>query len=436
MAADARELSIPTHKSNPGPANPRRGKMFVAAMLILLIVRFTAMSAYRGAMTSYEAWNGGDFSYFYHAGKNLREGHGIYLADSGWGYVYTPLVAIVMQPFARLPMRTAFRIWTAVQTICILAAAALCGLALGSWRDLGIRLALMIVMGFRFWTTDMNFLDGQTNFVLVLLLAAAILAATRNQIYIVAVLIAIAALCKTWMLGLLLYLLVQKSWRAAVTCLIAFIAGVVFLFTYVGWAQFPDFLRANHAMSVQTGMMAYSIPGFAKAYLKSNTFIQPLLNNPAAYYGFLGLAYALLGAGFLFLAMLRPARTPYETSLRIGLITMSVLLVLPVCHPTYVVLCLPLLWTLVTGPFHTGGRGRMALAGGGTVIYIGLTFCLPVFTLIPSGYQTGWPTLLLGGYFYAVVLLWGLALAGLWLEQSRAEAARSSAGRSGLSASA
>lgn len=394
------------------------GKIFVATLLVLLIVRFVGMAAYREAAHSYEIMGVQDFGYFYHAAVNLREGRGIYLTEK-FGYVYTPLVAIAMQPLARLPLQTAFRIWTVGQILCILAAAGLCAWALCGGRELGIRLPLMILMGFRFWPTDQNIFGGQSNFLMMLLLAGMILAGARNRLFVVALLIAIAGLCKTWMFGMVLYLLVQKSWRAALSCLIVFATGVIILFTCVGWSQFASFLQANHALK-QTGMPASSIPGFAKAYLMPNEFIHPLLNSSAAYYGFLVLAHSIVIAGLIFVAKLSAARTPYETSLRIGVVTMSILLALPICNSAYVVFCLPTLWTLVTGPLQASSRGRTALAVGGAVIYLSLTFPLPSLPFVPHGYEAGWRSLLLSGYFYAIVLLWTLALAGIYAEQRAA----------------
>jgi|GEM_PF-1938420 len=394
--------------------------------LLLLIVWFLLSNAYHTAMNPSPGITGIDFQIYYDAANRLAKGEALYvLHPEGATYVYPPPLAMLLQPLARLDYPQAMKLWFFITALCLGGSVLLYSLAARfTWRDL-VLAGITIIVGFRFWPSTMNFSLGQVNFILLLIFSAIYLADSRRHLKTVALLIALAALVKTWMLGLLLHLLLRRNWRAAFLGAAAYAALLAGSFYAVGWREWPVFVKLTSGYANQSiGQIAatQSITGFAYLHFSTNNLVEPLTVNPLIAHGFVALGLVLMLAGFLFVWRNPPPQPSYEARLHLGFVMLSLLLTLPMCQSEYFVLCLPLLWTLIAPRPVAGNERRLSfpVVAGSFAVYFLFTRAWPSAPPIPEPYRHGVASLLVSVNFFAALALWLLTLHAL--RRARVEA--------------
>lgn len=383
-----------------------RGAIFLAMLAWLLVT-----SAYHAAVTPDGKVTGIDFGIFYHAAGRLNAGLPLY-QPHGELYAYSPLLALLMRPLAHLPLDAALKVWFGFSAACLVASVAVFGRAarLG-WRDAG-PLGLMLLVGFRFWPTTMNFALGQVNFLLLLLLCGMFWADSRRKPLLLGVLLGVAGLFKIWMLGLLLYPLLRRQWRAAAVCLAVCGLSFLVLFSIVGWQEFSPFLQAglNTGRQVSRISITHSLLGFATLHFRANGLVQPVWDS-ALVWGLVLLAGTVAIAWGFTLLWQRGSLSPVEARLFLSLVAVSVLLLLPPCQNEYLVLCLPLLWTLLAPADADAGRFSPWMLAGGGLAYLLFSRGWGPYAPVPAPYQHGLRSLLVSAGFYGAAVLW---LTGVW----------------------
>lgn len=408
----------------------RSGALIRNGAFLALLVWLLVASAYHGAVSPAGGITGVDFHIFYDAASRLN--HGLPLYQTGRDlYVYSPLFALLLRPLAHLPYAEALRAWFLVGAGCLILSAALFARAARLTLLDAAPLGLMLLVGFRSWPATMNFGLGQANFILLALLCGMHWADSVRKPLLVALLIVAAALVKAWVLGLVLYLLLNRQWKPALAAVTGYAAALLLLFGLVGFSEWPKFLAAGAAAARQIAghQVRQSILGFADLHFHANSLIYPLADSRAVYALFVLACTAAIGWAFWALWRSAPARVPLEQSsyrdrLRFGLAAMSLLLLLPTFEDEYIVYCLPLLWTLLLGPRTERGEraGTEALnikerlpwlLPSALAVYLVLNHGWPVYPPIAAGYQHGLRSLLVSADFFGVAALWLLAFLGL-----------------------
>jgi len=226
------------------------------------------------------------------------------------------------------------------------------------------------------------------------------------------VLLGVACLFKIWMLGVLLYPLLRRQWPAVGACLGVCAVSFVALFTAVGWREWSPFLQAslNTGRQVSRISITHSLFGFASLHFRANGLVQPVLNSTLIWGLVLLVGTAAIAWG-LALVWRRPALSPLETRLSLSLVTVSVLLLVPPCQNEYLVLCLPLLWTLLVPADAEAGRLAPWMLAGGALAYVLFSRGWGPYAPVPDAYQHGLRSLLVSAPFYAAAVLWAT---GVW----------------------
>ncbi len=375
---------------------------------LLLLCWLLVASAYHGALNPNSGITGIDFAIYHRAAGWLNAGEPLYYpgVEGKSGYMYTPLVAWALRPLARLPMEQALKYWFLVNAVALIAAAALYAVAARlRWRN-AAALGILLLVAFRFWPTTCNLGMGQVNCMLLTLVAGMMLADSRGRMGAVAVLIAVAAMIKLWMIGALLHLAVRRRWGAVAGCFAAFGGLLAGSFALVGWQEWAGFVGTvtSKAASVQPGLVSQSIPGFARIRFSESGLVEPLVDSPLAGYAFLGAGYLAVGLALAWLWWKAPARTPYETLLRFGFSILSLLLLLPICHMEYYILAVPLLWAFVA-PGEVE-RPHLGAILGAALVYIAFTRPVPVSGPGLAAVREGTKSLIVSVPFFAGVALW------------------------------
>lgn len=388
-------------------------------LLLLLIVWFLLSSAYRSALTPSPGITGIDFQIYYEAANRLAQGQSLYVfRPAGDTYVYSPMLALLLQPLARLDYPTALTVWFFIAALCLGGSVMLYALSARlTWRDL-VLVGVTLIIGFRFWPSTMNFSLGQVNFPILLLLCGMFLADSMSKPKWVALLVVAAALVKTWMLGLLVYLVLQRRWKDAAGGAILYAVLLAGSFALVGWNEWPTFWKLTAGYADQSiGQIAatQSFAGFAYLHFGLNHHVQPLTVNPWIAHGFVALGFGLMLLGFTEVWR-HPARQPsYEAKLQLGLVILSILLLLPMCQNEYFVFCLPLLWTLLAPAPAAVDEEKFSLPilCGSFLIYLLFTRGWPGAHPIAKAYQHGLSSLLVSVNFFGALALWFITLHAL-----------------------
>jgi hypothetical protein len=383
-----------------------------ALLLLVLLCWMLGASAYHGAVNPNSNITGIDFQAYYAATQRLANGGSLYPPDGN--YMYAPLVAWALLPFADVPLATCVQWWSVLNIAAVFIAVALYARAarLGWEHAVGLSIALLVT--FRFWPTVCNLGMGQVNCLLLALVAGIILADFRDRVYLVGVLIAFAALIKLWMIGLIIHLAVRRAWGAVAGCLAAFAAMLAGNFFLVGWSEWPAFCQkiASPAASVQDTLVSQSLLGFARLRFASNSLVTPFTTDPLAYKLFLAAGVLAIGLALAWLCWSGPARSSQEARLRTGFVMLSLLLILPLCHMEYFILALPLLWTLLAPA--PGDRTHFATILAGFAIYVAFTRPVPVSGPSLAFFREGARSLLVSIPFFTAVALWVVALAEIY----------------------
>lgn len=402
--------------------DPAKGGYAPAAirniLLLLLVSWLLVASAYSGAVSPTSGIAGMDFASFYHASERLNAGQPLYQSHlnpalRGSLYVYSPLLALLLRPLALLPFHVAMKVWFFVNAASLILAVLLYGAAARlTWRD-APSLAVLLLISFRFWDTTMNFGLGQSNSIMLGLIGAMLWADSRRSWRLMAVLIALTALFKVWLIGLVLYLLLRRRWKEAFLSVGTFAAALGGLFTVVGWSELPSFLQCLGQASAFGKIHAVmnSIIGFADLHLHTNPLVTPLIDSQVVYTGFIALCAACLVWGFILLWHTLRDPSPTEIRLSFGLTLASILLMLPSYENGYLVYCFPLLWTLLASTNEDEKRladvSRLMLVGG-ILIYLVSSRGWPIYAPFAPNYQHGLRSLIASMGFYSTAALWSI----------------------------
>ncbi len=346
------------------------------------------------------------------AGQTLYQPH-LDPSLRGGLYVYSPLLALLLRPLAHFPFHTAVKAWFFVNAASLVLAVLLYGAAARLTLRAAPLLAILLLVSFRFWDSTMNFGMGQSNSLMLALIGAMLWADSRGRWRRLGALIALAALVKIWLIGMLLALVLRRRWSDALLSLGLFVVGQAVLFTLIGWSEFPGYLRCMgqaKAFGEEHGVMN-SILGFAHLHLHANPIVFPLIDSTTGYVAFV----ALCGAGVLwgFAVLWRVLRnpSPLQARLSFGLVLASVLLLLPSYENGYLVYCFPLLWTLLASADADGEHSvpvsRFMLTGG-ILVYLIFSRAWPVYAPFPPAYQHGLRSLVVSMSFYGTAMLWGI----------------------------
>lgn len=386
-------------------------------LLLLMIVWLLLSQSYKGAVNADSPITGWDFRVLYNAADRLNKGEDLYsLSDPAKGtppYIYTPLVAQVLRPLAHFPLGTALKVCFIGSAACLLAAIFFYAMAVPLGRDEIVPVCVMVLVSFRFWPMVFNFGLGQINNVLLLLACAMFWAERRSKSGLAGSLIAIAALVKLWMFGILIYPLMRRNWKA-VTWAIGFYCVALFaLFLPLGWDVWQKFIHVTAANAEQRFLVSQSIAGFARLHFASNPHVQALVDSRALYYSFMGGGYLLIGAVFVYLWSRRDPLSQYEARLWFGMAMLSIPLVSPLCHDEYYILALPLLWTLLTVPRvdSTSWRSRFSVAG--LILYALFTRPWPTSGDGLARHRDGLGSLLVSSFFLLGAALWVVAVCAI-----------------------
>jgi hypothetical protein len=206
------------------------------ALLILCVIIVGVITVYRAAFDSIERT---DYTVYTAAGQAILDRQDIYLAQNvrGWRYVYPPPFAILLVPFARMPLALGALIWYLLTVAAIGASAIMPAALLG---DTPLRRKPQIVYGLPLLCLATllisSALRSQASPFMDFFMIAAIYYHLKNRPIAAGFSLACAALLKVFPIVLIVYFILRRQWQAVLATAIALVLlGIVLPSLYWGW---------------------------------------------------------------------------------------------------------------------------------------------------------------------------------------------------------
>lgn len=216
-------------------------------------------------------WVGVDFHVYYASARMLGRGEDFYTQIP---YIYPPLLAMLAQPLAALPVNTSTMVWKALQHLALLAS---WGLLVGlAPKRLRFTLATLLLFGLATTVVREEVRLGQVNSIILLLIVAGLSLMARSSTHIVGqsvggALVGLAASIKVLPITLVAYLSVRGSRMAAIGAVSAVVLLVLAQLALVpaalsSWiAHFPEVFGLTHGnidnQSINAALSRALLPG-------------------------------------------------------------------------------------------------------------------------------------------------------------------------------
>ena len=291
--------------------------------------------------------NGGDFWTYLQGARQLSAGRGLYSfsdISKGFGYVYSPLLAVVLIPFSAAATVHVWHVYTALAIAFLVLFAVLVTMTrapyLPSWRQpvfFGFASFTVLV----FMPTEAELSNGQADAFVLVFLAAAVLAAASGWPAAAGMLTGVGGLIKTWPTIIALAFF-RRGYRGRLRALAGLVAtltvGPVLALATGGIPGLMDFFRVTvDARSQQ--LVSYSVWGVPKILFSRSGLARPLfVSSPVQ--AAVTFTLAALVLGLLVLGL----RWGENSALGFWHVAGCVVLILPVSHSAYTLYLLPLFW--------------------------------------------------------------------------------------------
>lgn len=187
-----------------------------------------------------------DFFDFYYAAVAARSGENIYTSGDS-GYIYPPLLAILLVPLSRIAPVAASHLWSVILAILLPIAAILS--AGEAARRVGIRLfrldtfalaAVSVILIGMTWRSE--FFWGNSNLLVIIPVIIALRVLDRMPVT-AGLWLAFAVNIKYLPIVFLPYLLVRRRWRAAAAMTFGTVGFALLPALYLGWDRNIQYLR-------------------------------------------------------------------------------------------------------------------------------------------------------------------------------------------------
>jgi uncharacterized membrane protein len=322
-------------------------------LLWLVAVGGAAFLSYRryiqfyGAVPSSPFGNGGDFWGFLHAARQIALGHSPYdftLVRRGYGYVYTPLVALLLVPFRNAGTEHVWHVWTAltIAALVLFGGLATVGEAtrLRDWRR-PVLFGFIVLSILEFAPAVDELSNGNTDALVLVLLAVSVLLSERSRATASGVLLGVSALIKTWPGGAALAVL-RRGYvgrrRAFIGFVVTIAFGPILAFAVSGESGFIDWIKITFDAGSQN-LVSESVWGVPKLLFSRSGLAHPLLSSVPIQ----DIATLLLAAWVIAVLILN-LRWDDSPILCFWNVVACVVLLLPVSHFDYTLYLLPILW--------------------------------------------------------------------------------------------
>jgi hypothetical protein len=292
---------------------------------------------------------GGDFWGYLHSAREVAAGRSPYSSAGYFGgfYVYTPLVALILAPFAHAATLHVWQSWTALSIAALVLFGGLVSLTeaprLRSWR-LPLLFGITAVTVLHFGQTGVELYYGNTDAFVLTILATAVLASEAGWAATSGVLIGLTGLIKTWpaAAGLAIFRRGYTGrYRALVGLVVTLLLGPILAAAVGGTSGIVDFIKATYTAHTQP-LLSYSVWSTPFQLFAKSGIARPMLVSAPLR----DVATVVLAAWVICLLVLILVWSD-SSVLAFWNVVACVVLLLPVSHSNYTLFLLPILWVWI-----------------------------------------------------------------------------------------
>ncbi|HEV3268555.1 MAG TPA: glycosyltransferase family 87 protein [Acidimicrobiales bacterium] len=368
-----------------------QGALWALAILGTLALGYERYHSNAWAVPGDFRSRGDDFWIFFHASHLVASGLNPYhfgFGSHGDGYVYSPLVALVLWPFLHLGISTVWHLWLIASIAALVAGVLLVMKAEGpferDWRR-PVLFGIMIGSILRFMPTTVNFNNGNSDAFVLVFLAASVLASERGRSATSGALLAFGGIVKTWPWAIALIFFRRdfpRRWRTLIAFLLTSLIAPILALILGGTSELSSLIHVTlHASSQR--LVSCSVWGAPQALFSKSGFAQPLFVSAP-----LRWITTVILAVWAISILVRCLRWSDSTRLSFWNIVGCVLLLLPVSHADYTLLIVPILWIWVARALalNTLRSPTTYVAGAMCVWWLAL-FPTAFFNWLPSAWS-------------------------------------------------
>lgn len=318
---------------------------------LLALFEYASKGLFLGAFT-----NGFDFTSFHNAAALAVHGQGAHVYDTFFSYVpgaspvpmfflYPAPVAILLAPLGFFSFQTAFVLFQALSHACLWGA-----LALWCLRRADDQRLTGFILVFLFFPTLYSLQVGQAEPLVLLALIAAAALHESGRASLAGLCLAVAICLKLFLLFLLVYLVLRRSWRLlgwTVVWLAAlfWVSGLV-----VPWdVQAQYWSRVGSSLGFEAFTDNQSITGFAHRTFTSTRFASGLIDSAGAALAVKAALTGLVMAAYAWVIVFRSRETALFGR-DFGFTLITILLIAPIVDTHHhALLLIPFLGALGSG---------------------------------------------------------------------------------------
>jgi hypothetical protein len=381
------------------------------ALIALLVTWLLVSSAVRA---TYETNVLMDFRCFYDAAIRLATGRPLY--EPGTGFMYLPLIPLLLKPTLALGFDSILKFWLGANLIAYIGASVLMSfLAVGREKIRWSIYCGILLICMHNWAFSMELLGANCDMILALIFSGMVYAVRIQKFRLFSCLVVVGTLFKFWMFGLIGYLILKRQFKESVICIALTAIATASMFQIVGWNQvssLTDTTRLYSERKITTNIVMQSISGFSDVHFKNNTFVLPLIDNDKVRLGFTLTAGATVLLTLLISFLRRTPNSPEKETIHLCLFLISMFIVMPICHVSYAVIVLPAISLIIFG----NGRFQPATKLSLILLYFVLTRIQVVEHIgLSKGINNSIAGLLISAPFLWYVALWMVLVSAIFI---------------------
>jgi hypothetical protein len=353
----------------------RTGTITATAFWIVVGIAASVLGAQRFVQAAFDP-QPDLVGFFLPAARAVVAGDSPYTVD---GYFYSPLVALLLAPFAEQEWVTAY--WTALRIVVGIAACIVTAFAFtrhrAGWQTAVVALVAVVTLLWS-WPTTLDLWAGQVELIVLFCLGTAAFAESRGSRLWTGFALGMGAVVKTWPALMMVWLLrsgARRRRREWIGVAAAAAAAVVLAIVTGGAAAVRDMVVAPLTGGDQPLLAANSLWGVTRVLFTQTPMAEPVLLSPALEVA----GRIVLGAwlvGLVIVILVRPG----AAGISLFNIAFVVILLLPVSHYFYVIYALPCLWWWVARVME-----RPRSAGNWAALAALSIWWVVVFRIAPDG---------------------------------------------------
>ncbi len=351
-----------------GPRRPKTSKSIWRRLLtprcwrgLEVVGLWAVVLGVAGAMTRslYVPWISGarargDFAdTFIRAGRAVAGGSSPYVVHT---FVYPPLLALLLAPFSHLPADSVFRGWEELSLAAFGGAAV--AVTLTNCRRLThgqfpILLAFCLLTTYHFWPVDYELGLGQTDLIVLCVVALSGLAASRREQATSGFMVGLGAFLKTWPVALFVFFLPRGRWRGLV------IGSFVLLAVPIAGLATGGVPGLTSTFGVMNRIGSPWVPSYSAWKAAGYFFSVTPLAHPLLLSAPLKILTTVVLVGWIGVLLALTLRLEMTEPLAFWNALGCVVLLLPSVEFVYTIYLLPILWLWTATVLVQHGRGRL-----------------------------------------------------------------------------